>query len=155
MNKKPEINRQIIIKAYKEYISLKKIANKNKYRNGWVFYRLREKYGEITTYLVNQLSNNPKMTIEQAQKIVEQKIADEREISKKNVDRFMQEEREKRNRVKSPTNKNLKENYNDERFKNDPREYVKGIRKCPHGLPYFKTCAICDPEKFRSENGTD
>lgn len=26
---------------------------------------------------------------------------------------------------------------------------------CPHGVPLFKVCAICDPEKFREMNGFD
>jgi len=73
MEKKPEINSQIIIKAYREYISLIKIAIKNKYHKGWVYHRLRNKYGELTTYLVKQLSLNPKMTVSEANKIIKQK----------------------------------------------------------------------------------
>jgi len=27
------------------------------------------------------------------------------------------------------------------------------ILKCPHGVPRTSTCALCDPKKFREENG--
>lgn len=37
----------------------------------------------------------------------------------------------------------------------DPRQYTDHLPKCPHGIPLFRTCAICDPKKFQQENNMD
>ena len=37
----------------------------------------------------------------------------------------------------------------------DPRKYLDGFEKCPHGIPKFSKCAICDPEGFRDKMGID
>ncbi|MBN2393204.1 MAG: hypothetical protein JXR84_20910 [Anaerolineae bacterium] len=29
------------------------------------------------------------------------------------------------------------------------------LEKCPHGVPITRTCAICNPKKFREETGID
>lgn len=30
---------------------------------------------------------------------------------------------------------------------------VDKLKKCPHGVPEIQTCAICEPDKWRMENG--
>jgi hypothetical protein len=40
-------------------------------------------------------------------------------------------------------------------LRHDPRKYVDGFEKCPHGIPKFSKCAICDPEGFRDKMGID
>ncbi|MEN8251383.1 MAG: VWA domain-containing protein [Bacteroidota bacterium] len=34
-----------------------------------------------------------------------------------------------------------------------PLDKRSKLQKCQHGVPKIKTCAICDPEKFKRENG--
>ncbi|MDO9545663.1 MAG: bifunctional DNA primase/polymerase [Pelolinea sp.] len=46
-----------------------------------------------------------------------------------------------------------KENYNSYRFNSDPRDHQENVRKCPHGIPYYQKCAICDPKGHREFNG--
>ncbi len=38
-------------------------------------------------------------------------------------------------------------------FDHDPRDSVAGLPKCPHGIPLYRKCAICDPEGFREAYG--
>lgn len=155
MDKKPNINPSIFIEACNEYKVLLEISNEKHYKKGWAFYRLRDKYGETIANMAIQKHNNPSLQLEQAYKIVEQKNVEKWEVTKKIIDLFIQEERSKRSYVKKHINTNLKEQYNADRFKNDPRDYLKGIGKCPHGVPFYQTCAICNPDKFRIDNGSD
>lgn len=37
----------------------------------------------------------------------------------------------------------------------EPGDFQNGSDKCEHGVPKFKTCAICNPAKFRFETGID
>jgi hypothetical protein len=37
----------------------------------------------------------------------------------------------------------------------DPRDFIEGVSKCPHGVPRTQRCAICDPKGFREERGWD
>jgi len=37
----------------------------------------------------------------------------------------------------------------------DPRDHIAQYKKCPHGIPTFRICAICDPEGFREYTGID
>jgi hypothetical protein len=30
---------------------------------------------------------------------------------------------------------------------------IDNLKKCPHGVPEIQTCAICEPDKWRMENG--
>lgn len=37
----------------------------------------------------------------------------------------------------------------------EPQNCQNGSDKCEHGVPLFRTCAICNPDKFRFETGID
>jgi len=37
----------------------------------------------------------------------------------------------------------------------DPRDHIAHFEKCPHGIPKFQKCAICDPKGYRELMGID
>lgn len=46
------------------------------------------------------------------------------------------------------------DNWDDNNFTSpvmahDPRDHIANFEKCPHGIPKFRICAICDPKRFR------
>jgi hypothetical protein len=46
------------------------------------------------------------------------------------------------------------DNWDDDNFPSpvmahDPRDHIANFEKCPHGIPKFRICAICDPKRFR------
>jgi hypothetical protein len=52
-------------------------------------------------------------------------------------------------RPKAKSRKNYKQAKPD-LSKSDIRDHYLDMEKCPHGIPKFKLCAICDPKKYKA-----
>ena len=84
-------------------------------------------------------------------KTVSQKIA--RQLAEKNkgaqVIKKQSSDKNFFQRIKTNINKRREEPEKSQRVSPDT------LRKCPHGVVYYKTCAICNPERFKMENNMD
>ena len=40
-------------------------------------------------------------------------------------------------------------------YPNQERVTEDKLKHCPHGIPFIRPCAICDPQKFREMTGID
>jgi hypothetical protein len=77
---------------------------------------------------------------------------------KKSWNRQIARAKKKLNRVlldQPPSSSSLPKDVKRRSYLDGERISQEGMEHCPHGVPKFKVCAICDPEKFREINGWD
>lgn len=155
MTRRPKKYPKEYIEAFKEFENLLNIAKDKHYKPGWAFYKLKDKYGKLIAQFV---SKNFKEISEKNQHVGFNSNLENDLISdspQKMVEFLSKDDiLKKRKLVKENKYKN-KEKYNQDRFRSDPRNFIDNSKTCPHGIPNFRICAICDPVRFKNEYGID
>jgi len=100
--------------------------------------------GNVALKKYKEWKTRPKANILKHKPISRFKTKKQRNVEKKNK----QKPKVKRIGLGTKRRKRIKR-YMPDTSSPDIRDNIKQYKKCPHGVPFYKICAICQPDKFK------